>query len=58
MWDEFYFFPFVNISLTASIAANCDSQIISGTSSSAAVKHCIACVVLYSSVMGGCVGCL
>ena len=51
MWDGFYFFPFVNIALTASIAANCESQILAGTSLSAAVKNCIACAILASAVM-------
>ena len=31
--------PFVNISLTASIDSNCESQILVGTSLSAAVKN-------------------
>ena len=43
--------PFVNISFTASIAANCESQILVGTSLSAAVKKYIAWVILSSTVM-------
>ena len=43
--------PFVNIVLAASFAANCESQILVGTSFSAAVKNCIAWVILYSAVM-------
>ena len=43
--------PFVNISLTASIAANCESQILVGTSLSDAVKKCMAWVILYYYVM-------
>ena len=43
--------PFVNISLTASIAANCESQILVGTSLSAAVKKCMVWVILSSAVM-------
>ena len=48
---DFIVFPFVNIARTASIAANCESQILVGTSLSAAVKNCIACVILSSDVM-------
>ena len=48
---DFIVFPFVNISLTASIAANCESQILVGKSLSAAVKNCIARVILSSAVM-------
>ena len=47
--------PFVNIVLTASIAANCESQILAGTSFIAAVKNWIACVILSSAVICGCV---
>ena len=43
--------PFVNIALTDSMAAYCESQIIAGTSLSAAVKNCIACAILSSAVM-------
>ena len=46
--------PFVNITLTASIASNCESQIVVGTSFRAAVKRCIACVILYFYVMRSC----
>ena len=49
------FSPFVNIALTASIAANFESQILVGTSLNALVKNCIACVILSSAVMRGCV---
>ena len=54
-WMDFIVFPFVNIALTASMAANCGSQIIYGTSLSAAVKNCIACAILSSDVLRGCV---
>ena len=47
----FIVFPFVNIALTASMAANCESQILSVTYLSAAVKNCITCAVLSSTVM-------
>ena len=43
--------PFVNIVLAASIAANCELQILVGTSVSAAVKKCMTWVILYSAVM-------
>ena len=49
--DVIVIFPFVNISRTDSIAANCESQILVGTSLSAAVKNCIVCVILSSAVM-------
>ena len=45
-------FPFVNISLTSSMAANCELQMLAGTSLNAAAKNCIApsrpdlCVVM------------
>ena len=48
---DFIVFPFVNIALTSSIADNCESQILSGTYLSAAVKKCIACVILSSALM-------
>ena len=48
-------FPFVNIALTASMATNCELQMLAGTSLSSAVKNCIACVILSSAVMWGCV---
>ena len=51
MWGGFYFFPFVNIDLIASIAANCESQILAGTSLNAAVENWIACVILSCDVM-------
>ena len=44
-------FLFLNIILTVSIAANCESHIIFGTSLSAAIKNCIACASLSSAVM-------
>ena len=47
--------PFENIVLTASIAANCELQILAGTSFSAAVKNWMACVILSSAVIYGCV---
>ena len=47
--------PFKNIVLTASIAANCELQILAGTSFSAAIKNWIACVILSSDVICGCV---
>ena len=46
---DFIVLPFVNIYLTASIAANCESQILVGTSLSAAVKnvlHGSSCLLL------------
>ena len=52
-WMDFIVSPFLNIALTASMAANCGSQIIAGTSLRAAVKNCIACVILSSDVMWG-----
>ena len=39
---DFIVLPFVNIALTASIAANYESQILFGASLSAAVKECMA----------------
>ena len=48
---DFIVFPFVNITLTASIADNCESHILAGTSLSYAVQNCIACVILSSAVM-------
>ena len=48
---DFIVFPFLNIYLTASIADNCESQILSGTSLSAAVKNCTPCAILSSVVM-------
>ena len=47
--------PFENIVLTASKAANCELQMLAGTSFSAAVKNWIACFILSSSVICGCV---
>ena len=47
--------PFVNIALTASMAANCELQMLAGTSLSAAIKNCMACVILSSDVICGCV---
>ena len=47
--------PFENIILTASIAANCELQMLAGTSFSAAVKNWIACVIFSSDVICGCV---
>ena len=46
---------FSNIVRTASIAANCESQMLVGTSLSAADKNCMAWVILYSAVTWGCV---
>ena len=37
-----FIFPFVSISLTASMADNCELQILAGISLSATVKNCIA----------------
>ena len=48
---DFIVFPFVNIFLTASIAANYESQILDGISLCAAVKNSIACVILSSTVI-------
>ena len=47
--------PFEKISPTASMEANCELQMLAGTSLIAAVKHCMACVILSSDVMCGCV---
>ena len=47
--------PFENIALTASMAATCELQIIAGTSLNAAVNNYIACVILSSVVICGCV---
>ena len=48
---DFIVFLFVNISLMASMAANCESQILAGKYLSAAVKNCIACAILSSAMM-------
>ena len=48
---DYIVLPFVNISLTASISDNCESQILVGTSLSAAGKTCIAWVILSSAMM-------
>ena len=37
------------------MAANCGLQMLAGTSLSAAVKNCMACVILSSAVICGCV---
>ena len=47
--------PFENIALTESMAANCELQILAGTSLSAAFKNCMACVILSSAVIYGCI---
>ena len=47
--------PFEKIALTASMAANCELQMLAGTSFSATVKNCIACGILSSAVICGCV---
>ena len=47
--------PFVNIAHMASMAANYKLQILSGTSLSADVKKIMACVILSSPVICGCV---
>ena len=54
-WMDLIVFPFVNIALMASMAVNCELQMLAGTSLSAAVKNCIACTILSSAVMWGCV---
>ena len=46
---------FANIVRTASIAANCESHMLVGTSLSAADKTCMAWVILSSTVTWGCV---
>ena len=46
--------PFMNITLTASMAANCESQMLAGTSLSAVVKNWMASFILYSDVICGC----
>ena len=43
----------MNIDLTASIADNCESQILVGTSLSDVVKKCMAWVILFSAVTWG-----
>ena len=48
-------FLFVNIALTASIAPNCDFQMLAGKSLSADVKNCITCAIMSSAIMLGCV---
>ena len=50
-----FIFPFLNIDLTASMAANCEFQMLAGTSLSASVKNCISCVIMSSAVIWGCV---
>ena len=45
VWMGLIVFPIVNIALTASMAANCELQMLAGTSLSAAVKKFIACVI-------------
>ena len=50
-----FIFPFVNIALTESMADNCELQILDGKSLSAAVKKFIACVIMSSAVIWGCV---
>ena len=50
-WMDFIVFPFLNIALTASMAGNCESQILAGTYLSAAVKNFITCAILSSDVM-------
>ena len=47
--------PFENIVLTALIATYYELQMLAGTSFSATVKNCIACVILSSAVICGCV---
>ena len=46
--------PVVNIALTALIAADCESQILVGTSLSSGVKTCMAWSILSSAEMWGC----
>ena len=48
---DFIVFPFVNISFTASIDADCESRILVGTPLSTVGKNCIACVIVSSAVM-------
>ena len=50
-WMDLIVFPFLNIALTASMAANFELQMLAGTSLSAAVKNCIACAIMSSAVM-------
>ena len=49
------FRQFAMIVPTASIAANCDSHMLVGTSLSAADKKCMAWVIISSAVTWGCV---
>ena len=46
---------FAKMFWTASIAANCESHMLVGTSLSAADKKCMAWVILSSAVTWGCV---
>ena len=46
---------FANIAWTTSIAANCESHMLVGTSLIAADKKCIAWVILYYAFTWGCV---
>ena len=46
---------FANIVWTASMAASWESHMMLGTSLSAADKKCMACVIMSSAVMLGCV---
>ena len=50
-WMDFIVFPFVNIYLTTSMAASCDSRILAGISLSEAIKNCIACAIMSSAVI-------
>ena len=52
---DWFIVPFENIALTSSMAANCELQILAGTYLSAAVKNCMACVILSCVVICGCV---
>ena len=40
---------------TASMAANCELQMLAGTSLSAVVKNCMACVIMSYDMICGCV---
>ena len=46
---------FSNIVCTASIYASCESNMLAGTSLSAADKNCMSWVILFSTVTWGCV---
>ena len=52
-WMGLIVLQFINITLMASIEANCELKILAGTSLRADLKNCIACVILSSSMIWG-----